>query len=122
MLNDVAEHIQKERYGCFFQKLKEVTHEGSLVYMHTPTPQAQLTDEGQFVENVLPHHYLVTGMALAGFELVTFEHDVDTVCSEKGGREFLPRSVREVGCLWNMWPKYYHVIFRKSPKQVLVLS
>jgi hypothetical protein len=121
MLNDVTEHIQKERYGCFFQKLKDVTHEGSLVYMHTPTPQAQLADEGQYLENVLPHHYLVTGMALAGFELVTFEHDVDTKCGNKG-RELLPLSVREVGCLHNKWPKYYHVIFRKSPKEVLVLS
>jgi hypothetical protein len=33
MLNDVAEHIQKERYGCFFQNLNSVTHEGSIVYM-----------------------------------------------------------------------------------------
>jgi hypothetical protein len=122
MLNDVAEHIQKERYGCFFQKLKEVTHEGSLVYMHTPTPQAQLAVKDQYLENVLPHHYLVIGMALAGFELVTFEHDADTRCPNKGSREFLPLSVRKVVCLHNKWPKYYHVIFRKSPKEVLVLS
>jgi SAM-dependent methyltransferase len=121
MLNDVAEHIQKERYGCFFQKLKEVTHAGSLVYMHTPTPHAQLADEVQYVEKVLPHHYMVIGMALAGFELVTFEHDVDTQCGNLGW-ELLPRAVRDVGCLMSKWPKYYHVIFRKSPKEVLVLS
>jgi hypothetical protein len=123
MLNDVAEHIQKERYGCFFQKLKEVTHEGSLVYMHTPTPQAQLADTvDQYLENVLPHHYVVIGMALAGFELVKFEHDEETQCGNEGG-ELLPFAVRgQVKCLHNNWPKYYHAIFRKSPKEVLVLS
>lgn len=38
MINDVMEHLQKNRYGCFFEKLKSVTHKGSVVYMHTPTP------------------------------------------------------------------------------------
>jgi len=65
MLNDVAEHIQKERYGCLFHKLQQVTHHNSIVYMHTPTPQAQLADQEQYLENVLPHHYLIMGMALA---------------------------------------------------------
>jgi 2-polyprenyl-3-methyl-5-hydroxy-6-metoxy-1,4-benzoquinol methylase len=122
MLNDVAEHIQKERYGCFFANLASLTHEGSIVYMHTPTPQAQLRDKGQYVENVLPHHYLFMGMALAGFELVTFEHDLDTLCREKSAKESIPRGINKARCIYNGWPKYYHAVFRKSPKNVLVLA
>jgi cyclopropane fatty-acyl-phospholipid synthase-like methyltransferase len=124
MLNDVAEHIQKERYGCFFQNLNRLTHKGSIVYMHTPTPETQLADSGQYVENVLPHHYLVMGMALAGFELVTLEHDMDTVCKSRSrGRESIPRGIRDARCIYkNRYPKYYHAVFRKSPKQVLVLA
>jgi 2-polyprenyl-3-methyl-5-hydroxy-6-metoxy-1,4-benzoquinol methylase len=123
MLNDVAEHIQKERYGCFFQNLNSLTHEGSIVYMHTPTPQAQLKDTDQYVENVLPHHYLVMGMALAGFELVTFEHDLDTFCKEKvSDRESIPLGINKAKCIYNEWPKYYHAVFRKSPKNVLQLT
>jgi hypothetical protein len=120
MLNDVAEHIQKERYGCFFQKLREVTHDGSIVYMHTPTPQAQLLDAQQAVENVLPYHYLVMGMALAGFELITLEHDTDSECKTEG-QEKLPKSLQNVKCMMNNWPKYYHAVFRRSPANVLML-
>jgi cyclopropane fatty-acyl-phospholipid synthase-like methyltransferase len=139
MLNDVAEHIQKERYGCFFRNLHRLTHEGSIVYMHTPTPQAQLADSEQYVENVLPHHVVVTGMALAGFELVTFEHDLTTVCvdlptrkaAKEAGQEdwkdawkdtSTPQGLHNARCVYNKWPKYYHVLFRKSRKEVLVLS
>jgi len=113
MLNDVVEHIQKERYECFFLKLKEVTHSGSIVYMHTPTPQAQIVDKGQYFENVLPHHYLIMGMALAGFELVTFEHDLDTKCGTRENHT-LPVALKGVKCMMNKWPKYYHSIFRKT--------
>jgi hypothetical protein len=122
MLNDVAEHIQKERYGCFFQNLHRLTHEGSIVYMHTPTPQTQFGYADQYVENVLPHHYVVMGMALAGFELVTLEHDMDTWCEDPGGRESIPRGIRDARCVYNGYPKYYHAVFRKSPKKVLVLA
>merc|ERR1712054_91262 len=59
MLNDVMEHVQRNRYGCLFKKLQDVTHPGSIVYMHTPTPEAQMLDRGQTIENVLPHHYVV---------------------------------------------------------------
>lgn len=124
MLNDVAEHIQKERYGCFFENLQRLTHKGSIVYMHTPTPQAQLADSSQYMENVLPHHVVVLGMALAGFELVTFEHDLDTVCSLENAFKdpSTPRALHDVRCIYNNWPKYYHILFRKSPKEVLVIS
>jgi hypothetical protein len=92
-------------------------------FRHTPTPQAQLEDQRQYVENVLPHHYLFMGMALAGFELVTFEHDLDTVCQDKvTNRKFIPRGINKAKCIYNDWPKYYHAVFRKSPKNVLVLA
>jgi SAM-dependent methyltransferase len=134
MLNDVAEHIQNERYGCFFQKLQQVTHHNSIVYMHTPTPQAQLADKDQYLENVLPHHYLVMGMALAGFELMTFEHDLDTDCSvlvrlgivdyedATLHPEKLPKMVRGVKCMYNGFPKYYHAVFRRASSEVLTLA
>jgi len=125
MLSDVVEHIQKERYGCFFQKLNELTHPGSIVYMHTPTPQAQLVEAEQHFENVVPHHYLVMGMALAGFEVVSFEHDLDTLCGRRVKKvRKMPRSVRGVKCIMNKWPKYYHAIFRKvaTKNKILELS
>ena len=92
--------------------------------MHTPTPQAQLADSSQYMENVLPHHVVVLGMALAGFELVTFEHDLDTVCSLENTFKdpSTPRALHDVRCIYNNWPKYYHILFRKSPKEVLVIS
>mmetsp|Transcript_7498 Transcript_7498/g.21910 ORF Transcript_7498/g.21910 Transcript_7498/m.21910 type:complete len:340 (-) Transcript_7498:115-1134(-) len=113
MLNDVAEHIQKARYGCFFNKLREVTHEGSIVYVHTPNPQAQLVDAGQFYENVLPHHVFVTGMAYAKFELVALEQDVDTQCSDRRMIPQLPTMMQNTGCAMNWYPKYYHAVFRR---------
>merc|ERR1719265_2327777 len=45
MLNDVVEHVQSSRYGCLFSQLDRVTHPGSIVYMHTPSPLAQLADQ-----------------------------------------------------------------------------
>eukprot|EP00591_Stephanopyxis_turris_P008237 CAMPEP_0195507566 /NCGR_PEP_ID=MMETSP0794_2-20130614/986_1 /TAXON_ID=515487 /ORGANISM="Stephanopyxis turris, Strain CCMP 815" /LENGTH=328 /DNA_ID=CAMNT_0040634295 /DNA_START=108 /DNA_END=1094 /DNA_ORIENTATION=+ len=118
MLNDVMEHLQQKRYGCFFNKLKTVTHEGSIVYMHTPTPEAQLHDKDQFYENVLPHHLLISGMANAGFELVTFEHDMDTECfghPMKG----LPRQIEGGGCYMGGWIKYYHATFVRASNKGL---
>ena len=120
MLNDVLEHIQKKRYGCFFDKLKEVTHPGSLVYMHTPTPEAQLKDSGQYYENVLPHHYVVLGMVLAGFELVTFQHDMETEC---GGDKQVPPPLDKTRCALGGFPKYYHALFlRKEDERVFQLK
>ena len=92
MINDVAEHIQKERYGCFFKMLKKVSKPGTIVYFHTPTPEAQLIDEDQFLEKELPHHYLIMGMSLSGFELVTLEHDMDTECESK----ISPSALRQI--------------------------
>jgi hypothetical protein len=118
MLNDVAEHIQKDRYGCFFQKLREVTHDGSLVYMHTPNPQTQLADSAQYYENVLPHHFVVMGMALANFEVILLEQDFGTQCGKKelANKEQLPTVLDHAGCLSNGYVKYYHVVFRRVDK------
>ena len=117
MLNDVAEHIQRERYGCFFQTLRDLTHHGSVVYMHTPNPATQLMDKEQYYENVLPHDYLIVGMAqLAGFELVQFEQDVDTNCGGGlvDGEVQLPLAAEESKCRMGGWPKYYHCVFRRE--------
>ena len=123
MLNDVAEHIQKHRYGCFFHKLRDVTHEGSLVYFHTPNPQTQLADAEQFFENVLPHHVVVSGMAASNFELVMFEQDVDTACghglsgsSPSTGSAVVdgfPKAILNTKCSYNGYTKYYHAVFRR---------
>merc|ERR1719265_1816976 len=122
MLNDVMEHIQKKRYGCFFAQLNKVTHAGSIVYMHTPSPKAQLLDKDQYYENVVPHHLVVSGMAMIGFELVKFEYDMDTLCdtvSDPG----LPRQLQGAGCYFNGWPKYTHNVYRKvDNKDVLNVS
>ena len=111
MLNDVMEHIEKKRYGCLFSQLDKVTHPGSIVYMHTPSPMTQIADRGQYFENVVPHHFVVMGMAMSGFELVQFEHDVDTVCD--GGHKDLPRLLNSAKCYYNGWPKYTHQVYRK---------
>lgn len=113
MLNDVMEHLQIKRYGCFFDKIQSVTHEGSIVYMHTPTPEAQLRDQGQFYENILPHHIVIAGMALKGFQVLSFEYDMDTVC---GGtpNDSTPRLLRNAKCLVDGWPKYSHSLFVRS--------
>jgi SAM-dependent methyltransferase len=124
MLNDVAEHIQKHRYGCFFQKLRQVTHEGSLVYFHTPNPQTQLVDAEQFFENVLPHHVLVGGMAASNFELVLFQQDVETDCghdlsaSDPSTNGF-PKAILGTRCSYNGYTKYYHALFRRVDSKPL---
>lgn len=117
MLNDVIEHIQSSRYGCLFRKLQEVTHIGSVVYMHIPTPQAQLIERDQFIENVVPHHFLISGMSRFGFELVTLEHDVQTDCGSnliEYSSNNIPRQVRKSRCSMNGWAKYCHMVFRRS--------
>lgn len=151
MLNDVVEHIQRGRFGCLFLKLQALTHAGSLVYMHTPTPEAQLyrhsfpstitpiavdadsdshadagdkndNEEGKdrsrlLTErsNVLPHHFIFTGMAMAGFELVEMEMDTQTNC---GGRVYnlnrMPQSFDMSACNVGGYTKYAHMVFRRA--------
>lgn len=113
MLNDVMEHLQIKRYGCFFNKIRSETHDGSVVYMHTPTPEAQLLDKGQFYENILPHHIVIAGMAQKGFQMLSFQYDMDTHC---GGspNDSTPRLLRNAKCLVHGWPKYYHVLFVRT--------
>ena len=147
MLNDVLEHIQRGRFGCLFLKLQELTHAGSLVYIHTPTAEAQLyrnsfpsttpvvvdadtdtnTDADNSGEdedpsrllsersNVLPHHFIFTGMAMAGFELVEMEMDTQTNC---GGRIYnlnrLPQSFDTSACNVGGYTKYSHMVFRRA--------
>jgi len=114
MMNDVAEHIQKTRYGCLFDTLKKLTHPGSLVYFHTPTPMAQLADSDQYFENVLPNHLVVAGMAMVGFELLVFQHDLGANCGTTGPHKYLPRPIRDAPCVFNKFPKYYHAVFIRS--------
>lgn len=83
-------------------------------------------------ENVLPHHMVVMGMSLAGFELLSFEHDVETKCDgnlrRDGGRGVkdyndLPKIVQHARCTQNGWVKYYHVLFRRiNDDRILQLS
>jgi hypothetical protein len=114
MLNDVMEHIQKNRYGCFFAQLARRTHVGSVVYMHTPTPAAQLRDQGQFYENVLPHHYVVMGMAKVGFELLAMELDIETVCGRHSAERIgIPKQAQQAQCWMGQFPKYYHMVFQR---------
>jgi len=138
MLNDVVEHVQRSRFGCLFLQLQELTHAGSLVYIHTPTPESQLylhrnsfpassitaVDDGSNAKEesrrerspaVLPHHFIVTGMAMAGFELIEMEMDTYTDC---GGRIYnlnrLPLSVDASACNVGGYTKYSHMVFRRA--------
>jgi SAM-dependent methyltransferase len=119
MLNDVVEHVQKDRYECLFHKLDTLSHPGTIVYMHTPTPEAQLKDTGQYYENVLPHHFVISGMASVGFRLIKFEHDLETDCQTPKGS--LPLQIIEAKCLMGGWPKYYHAVFQKTEKNVFTI-
>ncbi len=122
MLNDVMEHIQIPRYACLFEKLRQYTHAGSLVYMHTPMPFAQLFETDQFYENVLPHDFVVSHMAAFGFELLRFDIDIDTECGGSPARN-LPKHLRKAKCFVAGWPKYYHALFVRSvDERVLSLS
>jgi len=147
MLNDVVEHIQRGRFGCLFLKLQDLTHSGSLVYIHTPTAEAQLymyrksspstvnpavfdADSDAKIDNekdkhrsrlltersnVLPHHFIFTGMAMAGFELVEMEMDMQTNC---GGRVYnlnrMPQSFDMAACNIGGYTKYSHMVFRRA--------
>lgn len=115
MLNDVVEHIQPTRYGCLFQKLREVSHPGTLVYLHTPTPQAQMVDRDQHPqENVLPHHVLVAGMAMAGFEVLDVQSDKHSTCGgDVYNLNLLPKVFDESACNQGGYAKYSHMIFQR---------
>ena len=114
MINNVIEHINPRRYGCLFDKLRQVSHPGSLVYIHAPTPQAQLAGEQNNGENTLPHHVLVAGMAMAGFELVEMVSDRHSSC---GGSVYnlnrLPKNLDESACNEGGYAKYSHMIFQR---------
>eukprot|EP00526_Cylindrotheca_closterium_P017086 CAMPEP_0113619546 /NCGR_PEP_ID=MMETSP0017_2-20120614/9926_1 /TAXON_ID=2856 /ORGANISM="Cylindrotheca closterium" /LENGTH=315 /DNA_ID=CAMNT_0000529125 /DNA_START=40 /DNA_END=984 /DNA_ORIENTATION=+ /assembly_acc=CAM_ASM_000147 len=103
MLHDVMEHLQRDRYGCFFQQIQKITHEASVIYMHTPTPEAQIGDTVQYYENVLPHHILISGMAMAGFQLVTMEHDTTSKCPGGGKHKHLPKALEDSKCYYKGW-------------------
>ena len=64
-------------------------------HFHTPTSEAQIFDNIQTYENVVPHDLAVRGMATAGFELVKFEHDLVTKCNGNGKN--LPKALRGAG-------------------------
>ena len=114
MMTNAIEHMIPSRYGCLFDKLRKVSHPGSLVYIHAPTPQAQLASEQDNGENILPHHVLVGGMAMAGFELVEMVSDRHSSC---GGTVFnlnrLPKSFDESACNQGGHAKYSHMIFQR---------
>lgn len=116
MMNDVFEHVQPSRYGCLFNKLRQVSHPGSLLYIHAPTPQAHLagdqSNNGRKI--ILPHHVLVAGAAMAGFELVEMVSDRHSSC---GGTIYnlnrLPKSFDESACNYGGYAKYSHMIFQR---------
>jgi len=121
MLNDVVEHIQKGRYGCLFSQLASVTHPGSIVYMHTPSPAAQIIDQDQYYEHIVPHHFVVSSMAAAGFELISFEYDINTECG--GEPSHATRQVQMAKCNMGGFPKYTHNVYRRvSDARVMTLS
>lgn len=121
-MNDVMEHIVVGRYGCLFDALWQYSHPGTVVYMHVPTPAAQLFDQRsnkQYFENVVPQNLLIMGMVCAGFELEYFAYDHDANChyseasrySHSGPKvSYMNARCREPE--FN-YPKYYHVLFRR---------
>ena len=125
-MNDVLEHVMPKRYGCLFATLAAHSRPNTMVYMHTPTPETQLSDKGQFFENVVPHHILVAGMACAGFQLERFAHDTETNCTNtppkkrSAARHGLAHR-RGAGCIDGASgvAKYSHAVFRWAPAGTL---
>lgn len=113
-LHDVIEHIQPERYGCLFGTLQRHSRPGTAVYFHVPAPEAQLVDDGQYFENVVPFHLLVNGMAMARFQIEFLSYDLYTDCGHEGTLEGF--NTRNVGakCITNGAPRYAHLLFRHS--------
>jgi SAM-dependent methyltransferase len=123
LMNDVLEHVMPRRYGCLFATLAAHSHAGTAVYLHTPTPETQLTDAGQYFENVVPHHVLVAGMAGAGFQLEYFAYDLATDCGVTADQAPpLPgqsTANRGAHCVEKRtgFPKYSHALFRRAATQ-----
>ena len=124
LMNDVLEHVQPTRYGCLFHKLRQVSHPGSLVYLHTLNPQTQLAeDQPNDDKNIMPHHVLVASMAMAGFELVEMVSDRQSSC---GGTVYnlnrLPKNFDESSCNQGGHAKYSHLIFQRVYNEDKVLE
>ena len=45
-LNDVLEHLMPNRCGCLFATLAAHAHPGTVVYLHTTTPETQRSGTG----------------------------------------------------------------------------
>jgi hypothetical protein len=126
MLNDVMEHVMSSRHGCLWRTLSRYARD--FVYLHVPTPEAQLDDRGQYIETVVPHATVVAGLAAAGFALERFEPDYDTVCGQPQGwadrwARYAGRAPTTVGCgSGRGTAKYSHMLFRKAPPATLVVS
>jgi len=118
IINDVLDTISPKRMGCLYQELNHFTHAGSVVYMHTSSPHAQLQETSK---QIIPHHDLINGMALyAGMELVTLEHDMDTQCVHARMPD-APKLIQKVHCSHGDWARYLHAVFHK-PSDKLVLG
>ncbi|KAI8462846.1 MAG: S-adenosyl-L-methionine-dependent methyltransferase [Monoraphidium minutum] len=120
LLNDVLEHVQGSRHGCLMRQIQRATHVGSAVYMHTPSPETQLVEAGQYYENVIRHHEIIYLMALAGFQLEKFEFDTSTNCGTNADHIKIP-SFSRAKCIVNGVPKYYHMLFRR-PRDVRTIG
>lgn len=104
MLNDVLEHVMPARYACLFESMaRHAQRRGAYLYFHIPTPITQLTDTGQYFENVVPPHIIIEGLARYGFELVVYEPDMTV--NSRGKRMLNSRHL----------PKYVHMLFQKAP-------
>ena len=114
------------RHGCLWRTLSRYARD--FVYLHVPTPEAQLDDRGQYIETVVPHATVVAGLAAAGFALERFEPDYDTVCGQRQGwadrwARYAGRAPTTVGCgSGRGTAKYSHMLFRKAPPATLVVS
>ena len=120
MLNDVLEHVLPSRLVCAANLLKRMTHPGSVVYIHNPSPQVQQSNQGgneQFFENTVEPDTLVSIMADAGFELFMFEPDVETRCGNKKLSNDLPLVVRSSQCSAAGWVKYQHIVFFRKTRR-----
>jgi 2-polyprenyl-3-methyl-5-hydroxy-6-metoxy-1,4-benzoquinol methylase len=115
LLNDVMEHIMRGRYGCLFETLRKYSHPGTTVYMHVPTVATQINEKGQYFENTIPQHSLISGMACAGFEVEIFEYDMALDCGSSRSKAPPPAATyHKAGCRNVMsYPKYYNILFRR---------
>ena len=82
--------------------------------MHAPNPQGQIIEKGaQHYENMLPHHYLIFGMASTGkFELMHFEQDLNVTCGSRQA-SLSPKCLNNVPCSHDGWPHCCNIVFRK---------